>query len=185
MYYVTRLESNEITVGDFLEKYVDVEKFINFCYSCENYNNHWSCPPFDFDSIELWKSYKLLKLYGIKINLDEELINREYNQNELSDIYKNILINERQKFDPFLLNLESNMANSLALTAGNCIECGFKSCSRRENKACLHPDKMRHSIESLGGDVSKISEDLLKLEIKWIKDGKLPEYLTLVGGLLF
>ena len=42
----------------------------------------------------------------------------------------------------------------------------------------------RHSIESLGADVSLAMKRYLGLDILWIKDDRLPEYLTLVAALL-
>ena len=51
-------------------------------------------------------------------------------------------------------------------------------------KPCVHPDEMRYSIESLGGDVVKTAAELLGTEIKWAASGELPEYFLLVGGLL-
>ena len=44
---------------------------------------------------------------------------------------------------------------------------------------------MRYSIEALGGDVSKTAADLLDLELKWGKNGELPEYFVLVGGMIY
>ena len=44
---------------------------------------------------------------------------------------------------------------------------------------------MRYSIESLGGDVDKTVEDIFGFKIQYAKDGKLPEYLIFVGGLLY
>ena len=50
---------------------------------------------------------------------------------------------------------------------------------------CKMPFKMRYSIESLGGKVDQTIEDLFGYKIKYAKDGKLPEYLIFVGGLLY
>ena len=44
---------------------------------------------------------------------------------------------------------------------------------------------MRYSIESLGGNVGLTISKLLKLELEWIEEGKLPNYFILVSGLLY
>lgn len=44
---------------------------------------------------------------------------------------------------------------------------------------------MRYSLESLGAYTDKTVEDYFGYEIKYAKDGKLPEYLIFVGGLLY
>ena len=47
------------------------------------------------------------------------------------------------------------------------------------------PFKMRYSLESLGTYVDKAVEDLLDCKILYAHEGKLPEYLIFVGGLLY
>ena len=44
---------------------------------------------------------------------------------------------------------------------------------------------MRYAIEGLGADVDKTIEDLFGYKILYAHDGKLPEYLIFVGGLLY
>ena len=58
-------------------------------------------------------------------------------------------------------------------------------CTRDFNLACKMPFKMRYSIEALGGDVDKTIEDLFECKILYAQNGKLPEYLLFVGGLLY
>ena len=43
---------------------------------------------------------------------------------------------------------------------------------------------MRHSIESLGGDVGKTLSLYLGQELLWGREGHFPEYYILLGGLL-
>ena len=50
---------------------------------------------------------------------------------------------------------------------------------------CKMPVKMRYAIEGLGADVDRTIEDLFGYKILYAKDGKLPEYLIFVGGLLY
>ena len=51
-------------------------------------------------------------------------------------------------------------------------------------KPCRFQDKMRYSIESLGGNVGKTVTKYLKQELQWVEEGKLPEYFMLIYGLL-
>ncbi|MCQ2972964.1 MAG: hypothetical protein MJ209_06860 [archaeon] len=44
---------------------------------------------------------------------------------------------------------------------------------------------MRYSIESLGGDVVNLVEDIFDIKTLWAENGKLPKYLVFVGGLLY
>ena len=61
---------------------------------------------------------------------------------------------------------------------------GKGNCTRPEGKPCRYPEKMRYSIESIGGNVGKTVSKLLGIELEWIQDGKVPSYFVLCGGLL-
>ena len=41
-----------------------------------------------------------------------------------------------------------------------------------------------YSIEALGGNVAETAERYLHKPLLWIEDGRMPDYLTLVCGLL-
>jgi hypothetical protein len=47
------------------------------------------------------------------------------------------------------------------------------------------PVKMRYSLESLGAYVDRTVEDIFGYKILYAHDGRLPEYLIFVGGLLY
>ena len=64
-YELTRFEA-ETDIESYIEEYVDVETFLECCKSCPNYGNVWSCPPFDFDPIEYWRSFSKLKVAGYR-----------------------------------------------------------------------------------------------------------------------
>lgn len=48
---------------------------------------------------------------------------------------------------------------------------------------CLHPDKVRPSLEAFGFDIGRTLSELFGIRLLWGKDGILPEYLMLVSGL--
>lgn len=54
-----------VPVAEYLRTCVDVEKFLGFCRECGNYGRRWSCPPFEFDPLELWNRYDTLHLYPV------------------------------------------------------------------------------------------------------------------------
>ena len=59
MYTIENYES-EISVKEYVERFVDVETFLEACKRCPNYNKVWSCPGYDFDVLEYWNKYKIL-----------------------------------------------------------------------------------------------------------------------------
>ena len=50
--------------------FVRVEKFLPFCQQCGSYNTRWTCPPFDFDPMTIWRSYTGLRLYARILQAD-------------------------------------------------------------------------------------------------------------------
>ena len=170
----------DIDVGEFVESYVDVERFMGLCEECENYGKNWNCPPFDFDVMEVWNSFNKLKIIAFKLDFSPEELAMEYSDKELEFILKRL---ERMKVklmnDIYVLEDE----NSYGLFLGNCNLC--MKCTREFGMPCKMPFKMRYSIESLGGNVDQLIEDVFGFKILYAEDNRLPEYLIFVGGILF
>ena len=170
----------DVNVDEFVENYVDIERFMGLCEECENYGKNWNCPPFDFDVMEVWNSFNKLKIIAFKLDFSDEELNMEYSDKELEFILKRL---ERMKVK--LMNdiyaLESETAYGLFL--GNCNLC--MKCTREFGMPCKMPFKMRYSIESLGGNVDQLIEDVFGFKILYAKDNHLPDYLIVVGGVLF
>ncbi len=83
-----------------------------------------------------------------------------------------------------LVNLEQVYPGSHALLPGRCMVCGVGNCSRAEGLPCRFPEKMHHSMESMGGDIGKTITDMFGIEMKWIENDELPDYFIQLGGLL-
>ncbi|MFR8879696.1 MAG: DUF2284 domain-containing protein [Methanobrevibacter smithii] len=170
----------DVDVSEYYDKYVDIEKFLEICKECDQYGNNWGCPPFDFDPNEIWNSFNKLKIIAFKFDFSKEELNQTYAPNELDFIIKRL---ERMKVK--LMNEIYALENedSLGLFMGNCNLC--MRCTKTIGMPCKMPFKLRYSIESLGGDVDKTVEDTFGYKIIYAKDGKLPEYMIFVGGLLY
>ena len=172
----------DLNMDDFYEKYVDIEKFSKLCEDCEDYGMNWSCPPFDFDPNDIWKSYNKIKIIAFKYNFTEEALSQEFSDEELAMFIKR-LERTKLKLMNVIYGLELENPGSLGLFLGKCNLC--MGCTRQFGMPCKMPFKMRYSIESLGGDVDNVIEDIFKTPILYAKDGKLPEYMIFVGGLLY
>ena len=59
-----------IKVDEFIEGYVNVEEFLECCKVCENYEQVWSCPTYDFDPVDYWKRFENLYVVGKKMILE-------------------------------------------------------------------------------------------------------------------
>ncbi|MBQ6349392.1 MAG: DUF2284 domain-containing protein [Methanobrevibacter sp.] len=171
----------DVDVEEYCEKYVDFDEVSKLCIEeQETLGYNWNYPPFDFDVNEVWNSYNKLKIIAFKIDFSAEELAHTFEEKELEFILKRF---ERMKVK--LMNeiymLEDE--NSLALFLGKCNLC--MRCTREFDMPCKMPFKMRYSLESLGAYVDRTIEDLFGYKIKYAKDGKLPEYLIFVGGLLY
>ena len=172
-YTVFRMEQT-VKVEDFLKGYVDVPKFEAFCRACPNYGKRWSCPPFADDPIEIWEKYTDLRLIAhILVPKDGTTCA------ELLEAHER----EKMEMRLWLTEQEKQGEESLALWAGTCDLC--VSCAKAEGKSCRFPEKMRHSIEALGGDVGKTAADFFNHPIQWMTADQVPDYMTLMGGILY
>ena len=166
----------EIKVADYIEGYVCVEEFLEMCKACENYDRKWSCPSYDFDPIEdYWKKFETLRVVGKKMFLEE---GEKENWQELVGQIQDTLTAE-------LYEREMEFPGSQSLSAGSCRICGQNHCARKNGEPCRFPDKLRYSIESLGGNVGLTCTKLLGVPLQWMEEGKVPDYFVLVGGLLY
>ena len=171
----------DVGVDEYYKNYVDFERISKLCIEeQEMLEYNWSYPPFDFDPDEIWHSYNKLKIIAFKIDFSDEELNHTFSDEELQYVLKRF---ERMKIK--LMNEIYILENedSLGLFLGKCNLC--MKCTRDFNLACKMPFKMRYSIEALGGDVDKTVEDLFECKILYAQNGKLPEYLMFVGGLLY
>jgi predicted metal-binding protein len=182
MNYTLSYSCVKIVVNELMHSYHDAEKFIGYCKECDRYNACWACPPFDFNADEYLAPYKIAYIIGTKIVLDRETINKYQGFDECKNISYKIMKDTRKSIDGNLLELEKQYLPSKAFFAGSCQICKEGECMRATGKPCISPERVRPSLESLGFDVSLISAELLNIEMKWSKNGILPEYFTLVSG---
>lgn len=173
MYTIEKSEKL-IKVSDYLDRYVNVEEFLQYCKKCNNYEKLWSCPSYDFNPEDYWKEYDELLVVARKIIFGEGVDqDRSYE----------IMLEVKEDMSRELYELEKQCPGSISLSAGSCSLCK-DGCTRAVGEPCRYPEMMRYSIESLGGDVGRTVSKLMGYELEWIEEGKLPSYFVLVGGLL-
>lgn len=172
-YTVRELEA-EVPIQEYLRDCVDVPKFLACCKVCPNYGAIWSCPPYEFDPKEIWKRYAGLRLYA-------RMLAPKYPDQD-AESAAHALRAEKDTYLGKLLDWEAIVPGSMALAAGSCNLCA--ACAKKDGKPCRRPERMRYSIESLGGDVGLTVSRYFGQPLLWIRDGKVPEHLILVGALL-
>ncbi|MDR2786929.1 MAG: DUF2284 domain-containing protein [Candidatus Accumulibacter sp.] len=171
-----------IALADYVRYFRDAERFMGYCKACGRYDACWSCPPFEFDTEDYISPFETAHIIGTKVVFDEDTIERNRGLDKCKKTVVAMMEDVRRGLDGKLLELEKRYPASRAFFAGTCHVCPRGGCARIEKKPCIAPEKTRPSLESFGFDIGKTSSELLRIELKWTRDGVLPEYLTLVSG---
>lgn len=175
--------SKEVTVNadDFVRQYRDVERIRAFCLQCPGYGKTWSCPPFDFDPRIVSDGFKSVKLMATTIEFDESTRDACKTSEQSSVMGREAIQEVWKTLLPSLYEMERQSPGSRCFTF-RCSLCP-EGCTRPEGKPCRRPEKMRHSLESVGFDIVAMTRDLLDINLEWSSDGSLPKHLTLVTAL--
>ena len=181
MGYSVTYRMDEMSLDGFIEKYREKEKFLEYCKACPNYNNKWSCPELSFEVDDFLGSFNYIYIVGAKMTFDRETIEAADTMEKVKAVGWEILETVKGGLADKLLAMEKKSEGSVSLAAGGCTICS--ECTRPEGKPCRFPQKMRHSLDSFGVNLSRLTEDAFGISILWIKD-KLPDYFTLVHALL-
>jgi len=181
MYKTERLYG-KMDIPTYLEEYVCVEEFLEYCKACDSYEKIWSCPEYDFDVLDYWNQFDFIHIIGNKITFDDEVVELARTPEELASFMDQVLGREKQALAEILYEAEARYPGSISLSAGSCHLCDI--CEKVVGRTCKYPDKMRYSMESLGANVGKTCSKLLRVELLWSSEDKLPKYFVLISALL-
>jgi predicted metal-binding protein len=174
------LNACAIDMAELVSRFHFPDRVWGYCVPCPNHGKKWSCPPFGFDVPELLGRYKYAYLFGVKMIYDDETRALAGTKEKALDTAVGLMRKVNTDLQELLRGIEADYPGSLAASGGTCRICD--TCARPEDKPCRFPDKMRPSVESLGFDVTMITEELLGIKLVWFDEG-LPEYQTLVNAL--
>lgn len=169
----------ETTIDELL-KFFKKSTIRGYCKSCPNYQKVWSCPPYDFSEEEYINEYKFAYIIGAKLNysnIQDQINKLILNKFDNIHISTNIYYSLRKIVDKKMFSVENLFTDSKILLGGKCTLC--TECSRQKNNPCLHKDKLRYSLESLGFEVSSITENILKDKIVFTGDSLQPYCLSI------
>lgn len=166
-----------------IKAYHRPEVFIEYCRACNYYNKIWTCPPYDFNVTKILEDYEYVYIIGSKVNTSD--LRAGFNElaadMDLEDVTGEIHRAVRRVLDEKLMAIEKEKKNVCVLLAGRCLKCS--SCTREKQLPCIHKDKARFSLESLGFNVAAICEDILGEKLLWARE-ELPEYFIFVSAVL-
>lgn len=95
-----------------------------------------------------------------------------------------LVLPERKRIQKQLLDMEKQCNGYSFVYTGSCLYCPQGTCTRLENQPCRYPNLIRPSLEACGFDIGLTLSELFDIELKWGKNGLLPEYLMMVSGFL-
>jgi len=154
----------------------DKVKFDAMCVSgCPNYKRKWSCPPFAPTYQHFAEGWKYQYICYMQIETNQFMyIKSDYLKIKAAN---NIL---KSKADKYFRKIASKYGKYIS--TGSCRLC--KPCKCKIGQPCANPETKTYSYEALGIDVGTLVELYFKSKLLWYKRGQLPEYTSIVCGLL-
>lgn len=181
MKFKIKTPNNELVIEcfcSFIEKEkvkINLEVFNKMCKEgCVNYAKKFSCPPFAPSFEKLVEDKEGLFVVLFKCNL-KEIDSTEYNKVRIANVVMKSKIEKLMRF------LEKKF-QTIYLSTGSCRLC--KPCKLKIKEPCKYPEKKRYSLEAVGLDCDKLSQDLFGFPLLWYKDKRSPEYTCVICGLV-
>jgi predicted metal-binding protein len=160
-----------------MQNYLNPDYFSSLCQQqCKNYNAKWSCPPHSPTYTKYAIAYKNIIILTVYMKLDYFYnVRNKYTRIKAAN---SILKSRAEKIIRYL----SSKHNSKYISTGSCRLC--KPCRCKLNEPCKHPELMGYSFEALGINVEQLCLDLFDHKLLWYKDKIVPEYTSVVVGVL-
>ena len=157
--------------NEYLIKFMNRDYFYDLCKGeCPNFNKNWSCPPNSPRFDEFVKDYK----NSLVVELTSEVEDGE----EFMEAYSE----NRETLEALLSKMQIDF-ECLKTSCGSCNFC--EKCAILDNKDCYYPEKMRYSMEAMGVDLQKMSEELFDHKISWNSETEKAKICTSIGSIIF
>lgn len=173
--YSVEVSVRETDMEGYMARFRDCDKFMGFCRECPMFGRSWACPPFDFDAEALLGRYARVSFLAARFEPLAAGVETED--------FRDMILPDCGAIERFLLEAERRSGGRAFINIGRCRLCGDTVCRRSRGEACLHPDKVRPSLEAYGFDVGRTLTVLFGIDLKWSSDGTVPGYMVLVTGL--
>ncbi len=173
------------------------EQVLGFCKACNNYGINYSCPKFDFSTLD-WLSrfrHALLILTVVPteaLAAQRDLLNsrqyqsptyQKYHKSTDGNLYTRLSMYAfdqiKDKLNRRLLALEALDDSVVSIPPGSCSYCQI--CAKKGGKPCLHPAKLRYSLEALGFLVSELLDVFFDYQIDWARRDFGTDFVTISG----
>ena len=151
-------------------------RFSQLCKSgCNNFDKKWSCPPRAPAFSVIASPWS--KLYILYMRMPMSAFSGIKNEYLRIKAANSML---KSRADRYMRALAKNYGKYIS--TGSCRLC--KPCKLLEGMPCAHPSLMAYSFEALGIDVGALVNEFFEQPLLWYAKGRLPEYTSVVCGLL-
>lgn len=166
-----------LSTDEYICNYLDLDMTHQACLRCDQYGKSWNCPPFESDYIEQIRQYPQAVIVSLTLEAEEkDGVSGISELNEKSLPF-------RMEIEKRLRNWEKRYGGMCFTTIGKCNYCGNNDCARKIGCACRHPELVRPSLESIGFNLVKTSEELLGIPMKWnFEKGRVQPNLNFIFG---
>ncbi|MDR0533699.1 MAG: DUF2284 domain-containing protein [Verrucomicrobiales bacterium] len=172
-----QVDVREVSTASLLA-YQEQAYFEQLCAQCPNYAANHGCPPFDFSPRDYIGQFEFISVVRLKVDT-ASMLERFAVSGELVEQGRQLIGRVRYGTDQTLMAMEQAFAGARVSLPGACNVCA--TCARKAGLPC-ELGQPRYSLEALGINLAKLARELFGEEILWIKDGKLPEYFSLICG---
>lgn len=179
--YHTQVQVATLPVKRWLEDYCRPEQFAGACEACPDYGRVWSCPPGLPSAGEAFRQYERVHIIGVKVIYDQATRAEAATPERTEELRQATYGRAKRVLLETLLELEKTRPGSWTVAAGRCELC--PRCTRADGEPCRMPERMRYSFSGFGFDLSRITRELLGMELLWSPQG-LPEYNVAVAAFL-
>lgn len=173
----TQCRRTNLSLKEFVRRFTCPTPPAELCGVCPNFGRRWGCPPLSEGELSCLRQYDHIEVWAVQIFPQQK-------RQPLGAAF-DIINAQREVVEPQLLQLEAQRGGRAAFFTGMCRHCPERQCARIYGQPCRHPQLVRPSLEALGFDLQKVARELFDIELQWGRQGRLPEYLTILGGLFY
>jgi len=166
-----------------LNKTYAPDEVLGYCQHCHNYGKNYSCPGFMESSQTYLAPYKYATLVLTETSsapikdLWDQVKEKTFDSWVL-DLHKgydgrsmtpetavSMVVFEEVKNSMADLLLDLEAEGVISSAPGSCTRC--EACTKEAGQPCVHPEKVRPSLEALGYLVSDIYKEFFDLKLEW------------------
>lgn len=184
-FHVAVKELNEPGATLYYERYETImpiasldhgRKYKIACEACHKFGKNLACPPYSPYLLEYLGEQTFAKILCIRMPQEYfRNVGQEKNYRECFRKVRGILVDEL---------LSYRKKGYLVAGSGCCLACDVCAAEKSSNK-CLKPNKLIYSLESLGVNLTTLTQLAFEFELEWSADDYATDFICSLGAIFF